>query len=325
MEGPTAFLCHGWDDKAVAEQIARGLHAAGIPTFFDKWEIGPGDRLVEKINQGLEDCTHFVALLTQTSIQRPWVKAELDAATIGEIEGSCMLIPLRYELELEAIPPLLRRLHCPSIGRDLDADVVELAKGIYGARDKPPLGPIPSYASVPAGMRGLTLSPNAARLAEFILKASGTGSRSGDLIEVDQVLRELSFSIDDVAEAVDELEELGYVKPQRVLGGAPLGFRRFRAYGSVFIDLDKYVMDWDPKQDAKSVVADLLNLGGAHPGSSVAEIASRLGWEPRRINPAVDFLRAHGHVTNINELGAYPYTCKAIFLQVSGRRFYRSG
>lgn len=58
----------------MAKPLAEGLVERGIPVWYDNWEIGYGDSLRRKMEQGLGDCTHFIVLLTATSIGKPWVK-----------------------------------------------------------------------------------------------------------------------------------------------------------------------------------------------------------------------------------------------------------
>jgi len=101
-----AFLSHASEDRLFAKQIAEHLVANGIDTFFDQWEMRPGDSIRQKIDQGLEDCTHFILLATANSIDKPWVKTEIDGVYRRKIEGQCRLIPLRHKLK--RIPVILK-------------------------------------------------------------------------------------------------------------------------------------------------------------------------------------------------------------------------
>jgi len=114
------------------------LHAAGIDTFFAEWEIAAGQSLRGKIDEGLEDCTHFIVLLTETSLLKPWVNAEIDAAFVKKVNGTAVLIPLRYQLKANRLPPLLGGLHSPVI-EDYQADIRRLVDDIRGISRKPPV------------------------------------------------------------------------------------------------------------------------------------------------------------------------------------------
>jgi len=138
------YLAHASEDKDIAKPLAEGLVARGIPVWYDNWEIGYGDGLRRKMEQGLGNCTHFVVLLTETSIRKPWVNEEIDAGLMSAVEGSAKFISLRYGLPLAAVSPFLRTRLTPEFlpgGEGLDA----LAAEIYGVSKKPRLGEKPRY------------------------------------------------------------------------------------------------------------------------------------------------------------------------------------
>ena len=141
---PHAFLCHATEDKEVARPLAEELQRNGIDTFYDKWEIGLGDSLRQKVEEGIGDCTHFIVLLTPISIQKPWVNVEIDAGFIRNLEGKCKFIPLRCGLDVDMLPPLLKGKHSPALdGSHDESNIKKLINSIYGISDKPPLGEPP--------------------------------------------------------------------------------------------------------------------------------------------------------------------------------------
>src|SRR5258708_1718724 len=119
---PCAFICHSSKDAELARRVATDFRTQGIETFFAECDIGPGDSIRQKIDAGLEQCTHFVALLTPASINAPWVKTEMDAAFMRKVEGKCRFIALRHGLAVASLPPLLIGMYAPEI-KDYDADV----------------------------------------------------------------------------------------------------------------------------------------------------------------------------------------------------------
>ncbi|MFV3517322.1 hypothetical protein ACNJD8_22180, partial [Mycobacterium tuberculosis] len=94
--------------------------------------------------EGLGDCTHFLVLLTPTSITRPWVAEEIDAGLMRAVEGSARFLGVRHELELDALSPFMRTRKTPSLGEG-EAGIGELADDILGVRSKPPLGDEPKH------------------------------------------------------------------------------------------------------------------------------------------------------------------------------------
>lgn len=85
---PLAYLAHASEDKAVMRPIARRLLQEGVDVWYDEWEIRPGDSLRRRMDEGLGACTHFLVLLTETSLRKPWVAEEIDAGFVRKIEGS---------------------------------------------------------------------------------------------------------------------------------------------------------------------------------------------------------------------------------------------
>lgn len=138
------YLAHAWEDKGIAKPIAEGLMANGIETWYDNWEIQWGDSLRQKMEQGLGACTHFVVLLTQTSIKKAWVNEEIDAGLIRQVEGAAKFIGLRHELPLSDLSAFLKSRLTPEYVPNA-AGLEALVSQILGVSSKPPLGEKPKY------------------------------------------------------------------------------------------------------------------------------------------------------------------------------------
>jgi hypothetical protein len=315
---PRVFLCHGSEDKQCASAIAMRLMDQGIETFFDAWEIRIGDSLRQRIEEGISECTHFLALLTPNSIARPWVNAEMDAGFIEKLDGKCRFLPVLKGLEIDALPPLLRALRCKTIERDRDID--ELINDIRGISIKPPLGPQPSIVDLTALASQQELSVAATRVAELLSKSSGKGREYDPFLEVDDIVAQTNLPVNDIGLAVDDLEEHGLAKANHVGNCPPLGYHSIFPTEYLFEQLDYAFMGWNPMADARSVAIALVN-GGQEAGS-VQEIAEQLGWAPRRMNPAVSYLLTHGIVGNSRGMNP-TYVCSVLLCTARTRRFVR--
>jgi hypothetical protein len=122
-------MCHASEDKELARRIATDFHAAGIETFFDEWDITAGQSVRARIDDGLSGSTHVIVLLTETSLAKPWVNAEIDAAFVRKVLGRGTLIPLRYRLPVDRLPPLLAALRSPEIA-NYDVDIRALVEDV---------------------------------------------------------------------------------------------------------------------------------------------------------------------------------------------------
>ena len=142
---PIVFLSHASEDVELAHRLAKALFTKGIETFFAEWEIRSGQSIRRRIEDGLQNCTHFVVLLTTASIQKSWVNEEIDAAFIRKVEGACRFIPLRSGIAHTELPPLLRSIHSPMISDEkFESQLNALIGDIYEVSRRPALGPRPN-------------------------------------------------------------------------------------------------------------------------------------------------------------------------------------
>ena len=287
-ESPKVFLCHASEDKPLARRLATDLQTSGVDTFFAEWSIAPGESIRQRIDEGLLKCTHFVVLLTEISISKPWVNTEIDAGFARKLEGKAKFIPLRYELPIGRVSPLIQTLLCPEI-KNYTEDLKALVGSIYGIAKKPPLGRRPIFStpsSSASTATGLSIAAN--NIAEIIVRRSEFGRVEGSGLAVEELLAVTGLADGDFEVAVDELESRSLVKPQRVLGCPPFGYSEIKPTKRAFVKLDRFFMGWDPRADALRLATELLNEGSGQ--LSAWEAVDKLDWSPRRINPALSYL-----------------------------------
>lgn len=142
-----AFISHAGEDKAeFAEPLARALRAKGIDAWLDKWEIRPGDSLIDKIfEEGLKDTAAVIVVLTANSVVKPWVQKELSVSVVRSITKTSRLIPVLAAncTVPESLSDLLR-INWADKG-SADAVAQEIADVLLGVDYRPPLGPVPKY------------------------------------------------------------------------------------------------------------------------------------------------------------------------------------
>lgn len=284
---PHAFLCHATEDKGVARPLAEELQRSGIDTFYDEWEIGPGDSLRRKVEEGIGGCTHFIVLLTPVSIQKPWVNEEIDAGFVRNLEGKCKFIPLRCGLDVDQLPQLLKGKYSPALdgGQD-ESNIKKLIDFIHGISSKPPLGGPPRVIKE-SSSGALGLSPAAEAIVRLMVESSDNGKANDPAIPPAQLKEATGLDDDDIIAAVDELETQGYVRPARGLVAAPFGYKFVDATNALFVTFDEHFKQWNPENDALQIAADLVNGSGS---GHVSEMAEKYDWTPRRMNPAVNYL-----------------------------------
>ena len=100
------FLSHSTKDKDFVESLAAKLAKDDYSVWYDDWEIKVGDSIVQKINDGISYSDFLIVVLSENSVSSKWVKEELNAATIKNIESKGAFI-LPVLLEKCKIPLLL--------------------------------------------------------------------------------------------------------------------------------------------------------------------------------------------------------------------------
>jgi hypothetical protein len=284
------YLAHATEDKAVARSIAEGLMARGVDVWFDEWEIGYGDSIRRKMDAGLGDCTHFVVLLTETSLKKKWVNEEIDAGLLAAVEGQAKFIGLRLGLEVNDLTPLLRNRLAPKIEPN-EESIEALAAQILGISNKPPLGPEPRY------VRTATASPWSAaalNIAEFFVRRSTTGRTLDTQATYEQLEEATGMPMQDVRLGALDLIGAGMLEKSK-------GEDRVWPLADHFSTFDGMFLDHDPAEDAKQLAQYLFNTGKGSFRSEQA--AADLGWNPRRFNPAANWLVSARIVGGLNTLG----------------------
>jgi len=84
---PNVFLSHRGTDAALARRLAVELGAAGHHVWLDEWEIGIGDSIIERMNQGLDDVTYVVVCYSSAGVLAPWMSREWMATIARQLDG----------------------------------------------------------------------------------------------------------------------------------------------------------------------------------------------------------------------------------------------
>lgn len=310
-----AYLAHASENKCIARPLAEGLMARGIDVWYDSWEIGYGDSLRRKMDQGLGDCTHFIVLLTQTSIGKAWVNEEIDAGLMNAVEGSAKFISLRHDLPVAALPPLLKTRLAPEF--NLGEESIEaLAAEIYGVSRKPTLGDAPHY--VKAHKVGSTWSLSARVVAEYFVRNSAHAQPMDPQATYAEIQQGTRLPMPDVRIGVLDLVGAGLLDKQEYVGGESSVWPR----PDLFATFDADFMDWNPQEDARKLAAHLASLDSDQAGAE--EVGEAMGWAPRRFNAAAGHLVSARVVEPIECIGGGDFWPYGFMLGDELLRFVRS-
>lgn len=268
---PRVFISHASEDKQrFVIPFATALRAQGIDAWVDAWEIEPGDSLVRKIfDDGLGKAEAAIVVLSPTSVTKPWVREELDSAFVRRVEGQLRLIPV--VIEDCTVPEPLRHLlyvKIPNLS-SFGVEVEKIARTLFDASSKPPLGPKPTYLTAGVGMA----LPGLLEADANVLQAIGDVYLEGDFGPIDRSqlarrLAPLGMSPALLEESLEILEGDGLIRGTHTIGeqfailewtsrGAGLVLRsRFEDYAARERMVCTYIAN-NPQCESTSVAASL--------------------------------------------------------------------
>lgn len=287
---PKVFISHASEDKnRFVIDFASRLRAHGIDAWLDRWEMLPGDSLVDKLfEEGLHNATAVVIVLSTNSVDKPWVREELNAAFVKHVDRGTKLIPI--VLDDCRVPECLASTLWERIA-DLSAyeeNFERIVAAITGVRDKPPLGTLPSYVSSPT-----VTMPGLAHVDNLVLKivcehALQNGYASIDSDELHQSKALASLPEQELTDSLDVLESEGLVHLERFISGEPPvihvttdGFRQFaKAYIPTY------------ESTTQAVASAILN---DHIESNF-DLQAKLGKGQLLINHILDVFESQGYI-----------------------------
>jgi hypothetical protein len=90
------FISHASEDKdRFVRPLAEALRGRGLAVWYDEWELGVGDPLVHKINDGLARSRFGAVVLSPNFFNKNWSRAELQAFAALEMrQGRDLLLPI---------------------------------------------------------------------------------------------------------------------------------------------------------------------------------------------------------------------------------------
>jgi len=263
---------HGYSQRArFVEDLARRLIAHGIDAWYDKWEIQAGDSLVDKIfEEGLKNAKAIIIVLSHVSVQKPWVREELNAGIIKKINKQTRVIPVIIDSDCE-VPEALQStkwVNVPDL-QNYDDALRQIENAIHGLSDKPQLGQPPRHVQL-----SVDKMPGLSSIDTKVFKAAYETALSGESKYVNgnqfsQAMQEIEVSDQNLLESLDILHDRHLIQIHREIGTTiplfEITARGFENYGKFYIEnFDQLV-----KQTLLSVLNYDLRTNG--------DIADKLG------------------------------------------------
>lgn len=301
---PRVFISHASEDKErFVLAFAERLRAAGVDAWLDRWEMLPGDSLVDKIfEEGLRNAAAVVVVLSKYSANKPWVREELNAAFVKRVNAGSKLIPVL--IDDCTVPEALQSTVWERIADvdSYDRSFERIVGAITGIRDKPALGTLPAYATSPVQDIG-----GLAEIDNLVLKAASEIAlqQGHDVIDATalQAVPELhGVPEQELDDSLEVLDRFGMIRISRHLGP---GLPRFRiaTYG-----FQRYAQAYIPNYEriVRNVALAIVN----HQMNDSEAIARDLELAQFMVDHALDVLEQQGHVTVSREIGGRIYVVR---------------
>lgn len=294
---PKVFISHASEDKErFVIDFASKLRANGVDAWLDKWEMLPGDSLVDKIfEEGIKEADFFIIILSNHSINKPWVREELNASFVKRIGKNSKIIPI--VLDNCTVPECLQSTIWENINnhQNYEENFTRILNSILGVLDKPALGQAPSYATSKVneiqGLHKIDTIIFTQACQSVLLK----GERSVNLSEIYNDLKAQEISDEDILESLEVLDSKGYIKATKVLGGSipfftisTFGFDQFAR-----ANIDNY------EEKTNDICIKLIN----HSLKNNVDVVDMTKYPLALVNHVFDLLENKGLINMVKALG----------------------
>lgn len=294
---PKVFVSHASEDKdRFVLNFATQLRSHGVDAWLDKWEMFPGDSLVDKIfEEGLKEADAIIIVLSHNSVEKPWVIEELNAGMMKRISKGTKIIPI--VLDDCVIPEALKSTLWEKIENleDYSSNLDRIIAAIYGQKDKPPIGSIPSYVNSPiVNISGLVKTDNLVlKLScEYALKENDR------ILDIGKVFIENdSYTIPE-AELLESLEVLDretYIELSRTIG-AGLSHYQITTHG-----MEEYATAYFQKYH--ELQTGIISLLVNEDMESNVELVEKLNQPQLIVDHVLELLELNGHVSLSKMIG----------------------
>lgn len=255
---PKVFIIHASEDKErFVLDFDTKLRSKGIDTWIYERETYPGDSLVNKIfEEGIRNARTVIVVLSKYSVDKPWVREELNASVVKRIQEKIKLIPV--VIDDCQVPESLQSIVWEKIKNlgNYEAEFNRIVKSIFDQRDKPPIGRPPTYSQTE-----FDVLPGLTEVDSIVFKLSCEKAieKAPSLIDTESILEQVS-SLDipqeEFFESLEILDRKGYIKAGRNAGVRGIPFFSITSYG-----FDRYARVYIDNYDSvlKSVVSQIVN------------------------------------------------------------------
>lgn len=204
------FVSYTRADRSFASRLAVDLTRAGLNVWYDRWEILPGDSIVDKIDGALRAHDCLLVILSPEALQSQWVRRELSSSLMRHLAGKKVRVTPVMSSQCE-MPALISDVRYADFTKSYESGFAELLAS-FGLTPK-----VPAYTSRPRPVTELdlvsangpvkTLFPTT--FADWPDCVLGDGNKVDALVIVGSTTREKVGEGDRFAQGSTEVELFG--------------------------------------------------------------------------------------------------------------------
>jgi hypothetical protein len=298
---PKVFISHASEDKPrFVTAFATKLRENGVDAWLDRWEMLPGDSLVDKIfEEGLKDAQAVIIVLSSFSVTKPWVSEELNASMVARISKGTKIIPV--VIDDCDVPEALKSTLWERVpdSSDFEEPLRRILAAIFDVRERPDIGDPPGFVrEATASIDGMS------SVDSLVLKRAAEYELVNNLhvVEPEKVftdLNALGLTKQQILDSIEVLDADGLFKVSRYMGGGPdrygchvcvtlFGFKKYCS-----AELENY-------EQLKNQCASLIVNEGVHDNRSLAK---RTGAQLRLIEHILDVFESNGLIATSRYIG----------------------
>ena len=125
------FISHSKYDNGTVEKTIQKLDEYGIDYWVDLEQLD-NDRVNERINEGLENATHFLLVWSKNARESDWVKEERNAASSQDYKDKLQIFS--FKLDNTSLPALIfsNRRYFEINTKKLDTQIENFIRSLDG-------------------------------------------------------------------------------------------------------------------------------------------------------------------------------------------------
>lgn len=129
----TLFISYASEDRAFVERLVKALDQYAANVWYDQREIVAGESIAQKINTALNEASALIAVMSTSSVDKPWVLRELSSSLGRQLQSHNIKV-LPIVIEKCDLPPLIADIRYADFIESFEKGFNELLAGLQGRR-----------------------------------------------------------------------------------------------------------------------------------------------------------------------------------------------